>query len=174
MDEQNQTIQFRPHPRIEDVDVSDGYRHYHATIKSMKMIRQDGKNIVFTHGFFETLQSGDIDYLDKEIDNGNMHIRKANHDEIRAAHYRRDPKAVLIEDIKNDKNIMDKVREEVEAELRRKYGLKPDDLKLAGVDAAKGENIIKIGDTTVTLQPKLQPVSTADLAGISGSNSGSK
>lgn len=174
---QNVGVQFTPHPQISDYSMP-GFKYYHSMQSDMRMIRPDGKHITFRHNFFETDQSGDQDYLDEEIHkHKNMFVRIANPDEVRVAHYRRDPKAVIIEDIKNDPNVMAELRAEIEKKVRAE--MLGDADKIAGTSGGGSKaEVIETGSAKVILdskqklrdlgnhiQEKLVPSSTASIAG---------
>ena len=169
---QNSSVQFVPHPQIEDHTV-EGYKYYSSYVANFAMIRHDGKRIVFREHFFETDQSGDIDYLDEEIKNKNIYIRPATHEEIRANHLRKNPTKVIMEDVKSDEEFMNQLRKEVEAKLKGEGWAPPVDnseVKLAGAGIGGPVNtVVDIGNAKVELSPlerldRLKPVSTADLS----------
>jgi hypothetical protein len=178
---QNVVKEFVPHPQIPDHE-TDGVEYFYSTIANMKMIRKDGKHIVFHHHMFESNQSGDIDYLDEEITkHKNMTVRYASPEEIRNLKWSQDPHSVVVEDVKNDESVMAQLRAEVESQLMNSGWTPPkmDGDKLAGVDK-KQENVKELSNgASMHLGPgpasKLTPVSTADLSkGAGESNSTNK
>lgn len=150
---QNSSVEFKPHPQIED-HTMPGFKYYHSGTTNFKMIRKDGKNIVFNQHFFESDQSGDIDYLDEEIQHRNIHLRYATSDEIRAAHYRRDPKAVIMEDVKNDESFMEELRAQVRAQLLAEGGFGGQQNQLPE-PIKHDEKVIETSTAKVTLDSKL-------------------
>ena len=153
MSEPGTTVEFKPHPTIEDKEL-DEMKYYRSSLSHFRMIRKDGKSIVFSQHFFESDASGDVEYLDSEIKARNPYIRYATPEEVRDAHYRRDPKAFLTTEIKSDAGFM----EQLKADIRRQL---EDEMKMKGVDPSVN-NTQEI-DRGVILE-RLKPVSTADIA----------
>lgn len=102
-------------PKFKDKKFSDPVAFYSSTA-NMRMHRWDGGEINFTHHYFQTVLSGDIDYLEYEIENGNQFIRPATEDEVRNAQFRIDPKGAMKKELLNDPDVMEELRQKWENE----------------------------------------------------------
>ena len=116
-------------------------KYYICTISFASLHRYDGKKLPFVHGFLETSIKTDIEYLDKEISEGNVYLRYATDEEIHASKMRRDPRGTIANEI----------REQVESEISAHYDAEikalqdalasietsSDEQKLAGIDSAR-------------------------------------
>lgn len=175
---QNSTVEFKPHPQIEDYTV-EGFKYYHSGTQNFRMIRKDGKSIVFNQHFFESDQSGDIEYLDEEINKyRNIHLRYANENEIREAHYRKDPKKTILEEAKKDPDFINELKAQWLAELHAEQN---GGHKTELPEPDKGANkVVETGTAKVTLTPlevlkahqpaPLKPMNTGDVAGNTASS----
>lgn len=163
MSEQGTSVEFKAHPRIEDTELP-GYSYYTSALKNFRMIREDGKHIVFAENFFESNESGDVNYLDTEITkHKNLQIRKATQDEIRAAHYRKNPVQTLTNELRNDESLMERLRAEIRLEMQNSS-----ENKLAGVGDGGAKPIVQQSSTGIL--ERLKPQSTADLSGNSSAS----
>lgn len=85
-----------------------------CSLMNASMFRPDGKKFGFVKGLFKTNIIEDIQYLDKEIEEGNPYIKRANEAEVEAAENMFDPLGSL------RKKMVKDVGAELYAELRAK------------------------------------------------------
>lgn len=144
-------------------------RYYSCTLANASMHRQDGVKIPFVRGIAEVVVEASQQYLDKEIEDGNMYIAHATKDQIEKFKMDRDPRGTITEEIKAE--MEPRLRAELEEELRSEYEaamkLANDGNLIAGTDsissrlAAVREMKKKAGDASGTMVVGTQP-----LAGI--------
>lgn len=123
----------------EPVVVTKETKHYWCTLPNASIHRKDGTRISFVFGHFESNLKADKDFLDAEIEGGHPSIRYATAQEIHAAKMKKDPVGTIRAQMKQEvgTEVEDRIRAEVEAEFRAKYGIPDDSVKVAGTDSSK-------------------------------------
>lgn len=114
--------------------------YYYCTITNCSMHRPDGKKIPFVNSYFKALIQEDRDYLDREIENGNIYIRRANAEEQEQARMLEDPLGVIKDHMRAD------VRKEVTE------GFSVDDLE--ALLAAKRKEKLEFGTNSSDVLPQ--------------------
>lgn len=101
-----------------------GEKAYHCSVNNASFHRPDGKRLGFVFNYFATDIQADIDYLDKEIAEGNPYLRHATEDEIVGAKMRMNPKetmrSIVREELLNDPSLRQQIEAQVRAELEAK------------------------------------------------------
>lgn len=156
-------------PPMPNTKMND-FVYFTCTIPNASLFRQDGKKLPFVAGYLKTNIAEDIQYLDGEIQHGNIYIKRATAKEVEAARMYEDPLGM----------IKDAVRIEVERNVKESYTveqlealLKEKKDKASGVvreEAANKETpeqkarrlLASMGHSGAA---KLTPASTANLGG---------
>ena len=137
---QAELLTEKPREKEIPLEFSKEARYYFCTVSAASFIRPDGKKVPFVDGVCITNIQGDIDYLEKEMKNGNQHIRLATDAEIRMAMMKINPKEALRQEIIAEAapQIETDLRAKIFAELAAK-GIDTSILeqKAPGMDAAK-------------------------------------
>lgn len=120
----------------------DDHVYFVCTVPSASMFRQDGKKLPFVQGYLKTNIKEDIAYLDKEIGEGNIYVRRATEKEIEAARMFEDPLGF----------IKDTVRVQVEKEVRDNFTIAELEKLLA--DKKKSATEIKTANAAPTETPE--------------------
>lgn len=164
----------KPQPTV-IVDV----KYYVCTVANASFHRFDGTRIGFRFGFFETNVEATQQYLDWEIQQGNQYLRHATPDEVQEAKMRFDPVGTIREKVREELEL--ELRAKLEAEIREKMGIlqnmsvspQQQEVNRSNADMAKMQNIdmrerlqktsdVRTGEGARVL---LNPVSTADIKG---------
>jgi ribosomal protein L13E len=169
--------------------------YYCSTILNCSMHRPDGKKLPFVSGFFKASFEEDRDYLDKEIEIGNIYIRRANTQEQEQARMMEDPLGVIKDHMRADvrKEVTEGFNiEELETLLERKRAEKLENQGIpigvqphtSGASAAPGASAIPANETpeqkrlrlshearTLAISGRFAPASSADFSTTSESNS---
>jgi lysyl-tRNA synthetase class I len=126
------------------------YVYFHCTMAVAAMHRQDGKKLPFIQHVLKTNIKEDIEYLNKEIDEGNQYIRRATPDEVQRAQIMEDPLGAVRTAIRKELTI-----EELEVLLAERRAavatgansaVSNDAGKIAGVDANLIRTALKAQD----------------------------
>lgn len=131
--------------------------HYFAcTMLNHHMHRTDGKRLGFQFGIFATQDMYDIEYMNKEIDAGNIYISKATNEQISIYRMKVDPKAMLTEQL--SPQIEAELRDTLNAELRDKMQAR---LTSIGMVLSE-EQLNSLWDTTPTAGKEESTVMNSD------------
>lgn len=152
----------------------DEHKCYICTVPNASTHREDGKKLAFVFGFLRTNIKQDIDYMQRQIEEGSQYFRLATPAEIESYDMRTDPRGTLVKSIKAE--LEPQMRQELEASIRQELEDKirkemlvggSDVVKLGGVDSAKSRaaEVLKTATATIAVQSSgIKPVSTADVA----------
>jgi hypothetical protein len=140
------------HPILPTVFVTEPVAYFSSSATT-SFHREDGKRLGFLNHFFETNIKADIEYLDREIIEGNVYIRHATEEEVYRAHMHRDPegtaKARARTELENDPEFIAQLEARILARLQANNS---DESKIAGIDA-QSDNAEKVqtGNATIIL-----------------------
>lgn len=140
------------------------FRVFVCTIHNASFFRPDGKKLPFIRGYLKTNVIADIAYCDNEVDGGNIYIRRGTEDDIVTAEAVYDPMAHLKHRTRKqvEQELKDDLTIQIRAELLREMA---DAKKLGGVDqGAKAANVTANGPQNVVMVPRINPVSSTDIA----------
>lgn len=139
-------------PRMKEIPLAYAAedKYYVCTVPAASFIRGDGKKIPFVRGYCITNIQGDIDYLEKEIVNGNQHLRHATSQEVSVIKMQLNPRETIREEVLNQElpGMVNSIRDKLLAEL-----------EAAGIDVSSVKN-----------KPAQPVVSTPDASKIAGAN----
>jgi len=97
---------------------------YVCSVANASFHRKDGTRVGFRFGFLETNLVPTIEYLDEEIRNGNSYLRYATSDEVLEARMRLDPIGTIREKVRDE--LEAELRVKLEVEIREKLGMLSD------------------------------------------------
>lgn len=130
---------------------------YVTTVPAASMHRPDGKRLAFVHGFLQTDQKYDIDYLDAEIAQGNSYIREATIAEITIAKMKIDPVGT----------IRDQLRPQIEAELRGEIEAQ---IRAEIAAAAAGDGTVTVNKSLPQTPEQPTPNAKTDMDKLAGTD----
>jgi hypothetical protein len=134
-------------PKIGNDKVND-YKVFKCSIDGASIHRPDGKRLAFVHGLHRTNIKQDIDFLEREIDGGNIYFERATSEDIARAEMFSDPLSLL----RKQERI--KIEAEVRAELETK--IRAELMSAGAVVAARSaaENLGVTGSVAVAAAAK--------------------
>lgn len=94
-------------------------RYYFCTLPTANMHRPDGVKIAFFRGIAEVIVEASQQYMNKEIEEGNMYVSHATEDQINRFKMERDPRGTITEQVK--KELEPELRRQLSEEIHKEY-----------------------------------------------------